>query len=38
MVLKMWVKNKFALCQPGYYNLLTEKKYETFTFLKYSLF
>ena len=27
MVLKMWVKSKFVLCEPRYYNLLTEKKY-----------
>ena len=25
MILKMWVKSKFVLCQPRYYNLLTEK-------------
>ena len=28
MILKMWVKSTFALCQPRYYNLLTEKKDE----------
>ena len=28
MVSKMWMKCKFALCQPGYYNLLTKKKKE----------
>ena len=26
MILKMWVKSKFVLWQPRYYNLLTEKK------------
>ena len=31
MILKMWVKSKFVLCQPRYYNLLTEKKYENNT-------
>ena len=38
MVLKMWMKCKFALCQPGYYNLLTEKNIRKFMFLKYSFF
>ena len=28
MVLKMSVKSKFVLCQPVYYNLLTEKRYK----------
>ena len=28
MILKMWVKRKFVLCQPRYYNLLTEKRYK----------
>ena len=28
MILKMWVKSKFVLCQPRY-NLLTEKKYKS---------
>ena len=26
MIFKMWVKSKFVFRQPGYYNLLTEKK------------
>ena len=26
MILQMWVKSKFVLCQPRYYNLLAEKK------------
>ena len=28
MILKMWVKSKFVLWQPRYYNLLTEKKHK----------
>ena len=28
MILKMWAKSKFVLCQPRYYNLLTEKNYK----------
>ena len=36
MILKMWVKSKFVLCKPRYYNSFTEKN--VFTFLKYSLF
>ena len=27
MILKIWMKSTFALCQPRYYNLLTEKGY-----------
>ena len=38
MVLKMWTKCKFALCQAAYYNLLTEKCIRKFIFLRYSLF
>ena len=40
MVLKIWVKSKFVLCQTRYYNLLTEKKnkkihvFEVLIFLK----
>ena len=32
MILKMWVKSKFVLCQPRYYNLLTEKYKEIHVF------
>ena len=32
MVLKMRMKSKFALCQPGYYRLLTENKKENHAF------
>ena len=28
MIFKMWVKSEFDLWQPGYYNLLIEKKGE----------
>ena len=28
MVFKTWIKINFVLCQPGYYNLVTEKKYK----------
>ena len=38
MVLKMWTKCKFALCQASYYKLLTEKCIRKFICLKYSLF
>ena len=38
MIIKMWVKSKFGLWQPRYYNLLTEKSIRKFTFLKYSFF
>ena len=40
MILKMWVKRKFVLWQPRYYNLLTQKKdrkihaFEVLFFLK----
>ena len=37
-IFKMWVKNKFVLWQPRFYNLLTEEKDKKFTFLKYSDF
>ena len=38
MILKMWVKSKFVLRQPRYYNLLTEKMIRESTALKYSFF
>ena len=34
----MWVKSKFVLYKPRYYNLLTEKSIKKFTFLKYYFF
>ena len=42
-ILKTWVKSKFALWQPRYYNLLTEKNkknfqvFEVLTFWKRSV-
>ena len=33
MILKMWMKCKFALWQPRYYNLSTEKKDQKIKFL-----
>ena len=36
LILKMWMKSKFVLWQPRYYDLLTEEN--TFTLLKYSFF
>ena len=33
MTLKMWVKSKFVLFQPRYYNLFTEKKIHVFEVL-----
>ena len=37
MILKMWVKSKFVLCQPRYYKLLTEKYKEIHVFEVLSL-
>ena len=37
-IFKMWVKNKFVLWQPRFYNLLTKEKDKKCTFLKYSDF
>ena len=34
----MWVKSKFVLWQPRYYNLLTVKNNKKLTFLKYFFF
>ena len=40
LIFEMWVQSKFLLLQPGYYNLLTEKKnvkihvFEVLIFLK----
>ena len=38
IILKMWVKSKFVLWQPRYYNLLTVKNNKKLTFLKYFFF
>ena len=33
MILKMWVRGKFVLCQRRFYNLLTKDKYHVFEVL-----
>ena len=38
IILKMWVKSKFVLWQPRFYNLLPVKRITKLTFLKYSFF
>ena len=39
LILKMWAKSKFSLCQQRYYNLLTTKQYKKIqTFEVFSFF
>ena len=38
MIFKIWVKSKFVLWQPRYYNWLTEKRIKQIMFLEYSFF
>ena len=33
MILKMWVRGKFVLCQRRFYNFLTKDKYHVFEVL-----
>ena len=38
MILKMWVRGKFVLCQRRFYNLLTKDKYHVFEVLIFFMY